>query len=84
LADNKLPLNAGWDEDLMAEELKALLLTDDLGVDIGVTGFQSRRSTAWSKAWSRRSPAIRRMTGCPTRDRSDAGQGMSGSWDPTG
>jgi DNA modification methylase len=39
IADNKLALNAGWDEDLLAEELKALLLTDDLGFDIGATGF---------------------------------------------
>jgi DNA modification methylase len=38
LADNKLALNAGWDEDLLAEELKAIL-ADDLGFDIGVTGF---------------------------------------------
>ena len=38
LADNKLALNAGWDEDLLATELGALLATD-LDVDIGVTGF---------------------------------------------
>jgi DNA modification methylase len=38
LADNKLALNAGWDEDLLAEELQALL-ADDLGFDIGITGF---------------------------------------------
>ena len=40
LADNKLALNAGWDEDLLAAELGALLATDlDLDLDIGVTGF---------------------------------------------
>ncbi len=39
LADNKLALNAGWDEELLAEELQALLGVDDLGFDIGVTGF---------------------------------------------
>jgi DNA modification methylase len=38
LADNKLALNAGWDEELLAEELSALLETDP-GFDIGVTGF---------------------------------------------
>lgn len=38
LADNKLALNAGWDEDLLAEELKELLAID-LDFDIGVTGF---------------------------------------------
>ena len=40
LADNKLALNAGWDEELLAEELQALMGIDDLGFDIGVTGFE--------------------------------------------
>lgn len=39
LADNKLALNAGWDEDLLAAELGALMVEYDLGFDIGVTGF---------------------------------------------
>lgn len=39
LADNKLALNAGWDEDLLAEELKALLEIDE-GFDVTVTGFE--------------------------------------------
>lgn len=39
LADNKLALNAGWDEDLLAEELGALLESPDLTFDIGVIGF---------------------------------------------
>ena len=38
LADNKLARNAGWDEDLLAAELGALLATD-LDLDLGVTGF---------------------------------------------
>ncbi len=38
LADNKLAMNAGWDEELLAEELKSLLEID-LDFDIGVTGF---------------------------------------------
>ena len=33
LADNKLALNAGWDEDLLAEEL-GVLLSEDLDFDI--------------------------------------------------
>jgi DNA modification methylase len=38
LADNKLALNAGWDEELLAEELGAL--TDlDLDFDVEITGF---------------------------------------------
>jgi ParB-like nuclease domain len=38
LTDNKLAMNAGWDEELLAEELKGLLEID-LDFDIGVTGF---------------------------------------------
>ncbi len=38
LADNKLALNAGWDEDLLAEELGELLKLD-LDFDIDITGF---------------------------------------------
>src|SRR5215217_3378967 len=38
LADNKLALNAGWDEEILAEELKGLL-AEDLDFDIDVTGF---------------------------------------------
>ena len=38
IADNKLALNAGWDEDLLAEELEALS-TLDLDFDVTLTGF---------------------------------------------
>jgi DNA modification methylase len=38
LADNKLALNAGWDEDMLAEELQGLLI-EDPGFDLGLTGF---------------------------------------------
>jgi DNA modification methylase len=38
LADNKLALNAGWDEDLLAAELE-LVLADIDEIDVGVTGF---------------------------------------------
>ena len=38
LADNKLALNAGWDDEILAEELQALLIFD-CGIDIGLTGF---------------------------------------------
>jgi ParB-like chromosome segregation protein Spo0J len=36
LADNKLALNAGWDEDLLAAEIADL---DALGVDLTLAGF---------------------------------------------
>jgi DNA modification methylase len=38
LADNKLALNAGWDYELLAEELKELSATG-LDIDVGLTGF---------------------------------------------
>jgi hypothetical protein len=38
IADNKLALNAGWDEEILAEELKALASLD-LDFDVGITGF---------------------------------------------
>jgi DNA modification methylase len=38
LADNKLALNAGWDEEVLGEELKDLVALD-LDFDIGITGF---------------------------------------------
>jgi DNA modification methylase len=38
LADNKLALNAGWDEEVLAEELKTLLEID-LDFSVEVTGF---------------------------------------------
>ncbi len=40
IADNKLALNAGWDDEILAEELKALSAIEDLGFDIGVIGFE--------------------------------------------
>lgn len=36
IADNKLALNAGWDNEILALELKDLA---DLGYDLGLTGF---------------------------------------------
>ena len=38
IADNKLALNAGWDEALLASELQGLL-AEDIDFDIGITGF---------------------------------------------
>ena len=40
IADNKLALNAGWDEEMLAQELQGLLGTEGLGFDIGVIGFE--------------------------------------------
>ena len=38
LADNKLALNAGWDQEILAIELQALV---DIGFDVGLTGFST-------------------------------------------
>ena len=38
IADNKLALNAGWDEDILALELKDI---EELGFDISLTGFDA-------------------------------------------
>jgi hypothetical protein len=38
LADNRIPLNAGWDDELLALELKDIL--EDTQFDIGITGFR--------------------------------------------
>ncbi len=38
LADNKLALNAGWDEGLLAEEL-GFLLSEEVSFDVDITGF---------------------------------------------
>ena len=38
LADNKIALNAGWDEELLAAELRALA-SDELDVSVDLTGF---------------------------------------------
>lgn len=43
LADNKLALNAGWDDDLLKLELKNL---DALGFDLQLTGFAIGELTA--------------------------------------
>ncbi len=40
IADNKLALNAGWDDELLAQELQGLLATENIGFDIGVIGFE--------------------------------------------
>lgn len=45
IADNKLALNAGWDEELLALELKELLALD-AGFDIGITGFNIAETDA--------------------------------------
>jgi ParB-like chromosome segregation protein Spo0J len=43
IADNKLAMNAGWDEDLLSSELQSLL---DEGFDLAVVGFDDGELSA--------------------------------------
>ena len=40
LADNRMALDAGWDEELLAVEMQEL---QDLGYDLSMTGFDEKR-----------------------------------------
>ena len=55
IADNKLPENAGWDESLLAQELK-ILSEVDFDFDVTITGFaQAEGCTApWRRGVPRR------------------------------
>lgn len=46
IADNKLALNAGWDDKLLALELREL---GEAGYDVGLTGFDSKEIDALLK-----------------------------------
>ena len=63
LADNDLAINAGWDEELLALELKELMEAD-LGFDIGVTASRSPKSISPWRVLLPKRPGTRRMTGC--------------------
>ena len=43
LADNRMALDAGWDEDLLRVELEAL---EEMGYDLGLTGFDDKELSA--------------------------------------
>lgn len=43
LADNRMALDAGWDEDLLCVELEAL---EEMGYDLGLTGFDDKELAA--------------------------------------
>lgn len=43
LADNRMAMDAGWDEDLLRVELEAL---EELGFDLGFTGFDEKELSA--------------------------------------
>lgn len=81
LADNKLALNAGWDEEILAQELKGLL-AEDIGFDIGLTGFSIPEIDSSSRDSALRSPARQRTTCCPPTLRLAAARATCGSLGP--
>ena len=81
IADNQLALQAGWGEELLAEELAWLR---DERFDLDLVGFDA---TSWSGCW-RWPTARRRATRPRTRSRSrrrsrSASRATSGSWATT-
>ena len=85
LADNKLALNAGWDEEMLATELSGLLATE-LDFDLGVTGFSIPEIDSLIEGLDpeqRGDPADDRL---PERltDRRSRGRATSGTWARTG
>ena len=64
LADNKLALNAGWDEEILAEELKELLSLD-LDFDIGLTGFSIAEIDGFIENLSPEEPGAPEEDICP-------------------
>ena len=71
LADNKLALNAGWDEELLALELKELLAVD-VGFDLGLTGFAIAEADSLIEGLSVEEPAAPKDERLP-----ELGQGPS-------
>ena len=55
LADNKIALNAGWDDDFLAEEIKALSIAD-LDFDIEATGFSIAEIDGFIEGFEREEP----------------------------
>jgi hypothetical protein len=61
LADNKLALNAGWDEDKLRVELAELSIAD-MEFDVGITGFESARTQRRSAILLTNRLSLRRMS----------------------
>jgi DNA modification methylase len=72
IADNKLALNAGWDEEILAEELKALAALE-LDFDIDITGFSIAEIDSLIEGLALAEPGApeedRLPTDCPSRCR---------------
>jgi ParB-like chromosome segregation protein Spo0J len=81
LADNKLALNAGWSDELLAAEVADL---DALGFDLSLAGF-GESEVGKLITCSRRVVPCPSPTGRRTRRRCrSAGEAISGLWESTG
>ena len=85
LADNKLALNAGWDEELLAEELKGCSLRT-IDFDVELTGFSIAEVDSLVEGLSPEEPGDPDDDVLPgsTTARHAAGQATSGRWDRIG
>jgi hypothetical protein len=69
IADNKLALNAGWDEQVLGEELKEILAGDE-SFDVSLTGFSIAEVDSLIRGLLTRTPVTLRTTFCRrSRDR---------------
>ena len=57
LADNKLALNAGWDEDLLADELRSLL-AQEIDLDNYVFGSRGKMFTDVKNSFAKQTSSI--------------------------
>ena len=83
IADNKLALNAGWDYEILAEELEALL---DLGFDVEVVGFSLAEIDLTIEQGSRANPKSKiepRIIPRLSKGQLSLGRAISGGWDGT-
>ena len=83
LADNKLALNAGWDKEMLAIALQALV---DLDFEVELTGFSLAKSTSCSTRPAKPIPTAAMLSMTQSRSppvpRSRA-RATSGCWDAT-
>jgi hypothetical protein len=79
LADNKLALNAGWDELILAEELEALL-EFDLDFDVTITGFEMPEIDSLLLDQTRRSRRTIPSINCPKKRLGGVTLVIYGSW----
>ena len=85
LADNKIALNAGWDEELLALELKELMSADRIQRRTDwLLDRRGRPTDRWSRSGGARRPCRRRRSGSGRSPSSLPPRGRLAAWDLTG